>query len=83
MIAFLFTAVAIWYWSMATDVDSARNIIGSSGNMGELLKAMRKDKAGHYFIDLTAANGDSIQSFKEYRRLNATTVRVYMGKESR
>jgi len=83
LIALLFTAVTIWYWSMATDVERARTIIESSGNMGELLKAVRKDKAGYYFIDLAAAKGDSIQSFKEYRKLNATTVRMYLGKESR
>jgi len=78
----LFAALAIWYWSMATDVDRARSIIESSGKMGELLKAVRKDKAGYYFIDLAAAKGDSIQSFIEYRKLNATTVRMYLGKES-
>jgi hypothetical protein len=82
LIVLLFTAVAVWYWSMTKDIDKARTIIESSGEMGELLKAVTKDKAGYYFIDLTAAKGDSIRNFKEYRKLNPKTVRVYLGKES-
>lgn len=83
LIALLFMVVAVWYWSMAKDVDKARTIIESSGDVSELLKAMTKDKAGYYFIDFTTAKGDSIRSLKEYWRLNSRTVRVYLGKESR
>ena len=75
--------VAAWRWSMANDVDRAKIIIESSGNVGELLKGMKKDKTGYYFIDFTAVKGDSIQPFKEYQRLNAKTVRVYLGKGPR
>jgi hypothetical protein len=81
--ALSFVAVAVWYWSMARDVDRARTIIESSGEVGELLKAVTKDKAGYYFIDFTAAKGDSIRNFKEYLKLNTSTVRVYLRKESR
>lgn len=83
LIILLFVWVAVWYWSVVKDVDGARTIIESSRNMGELHKAVKKDKAGYYFIDFTAAKGDSIQNFKEYQKLNAKTVRVYLGKESR
>ncbi len=75
--------IAAWYWSMVNDVDRAKIIIEASGNAGELLKGVKKDKADYYFIDFTAAKGDSIQPFKEYQKLNAKTVRVYLGKEPR
>ena len=83
LIVLLFTTVAVWYWGMVKDVDGARTIIGASGNMSELLKAVRKDKADQYFIDFTAAKGDSIRNFKEYQKLNANTVRIYLGKKPR
>jgi hypothetical protein len=83
LIALSFVAVAVWYWSMARDVDRARTIIESSGEVVELLKAVAKDKTGYCFIDFTAAKGDSIRNFKEYRKLNTSTVRVYLGKDSR
>jgi hypothetical protein len=83
LIIVLFAWVAVWYWSVVKDVDGARTIIESSGNMGELHKAVKKDKAGYYFIDFTAAKGDSIRNFKEYQKLNTKTVRVYLGKASR
>lgn len=81
LIAALFTLIAVWYWSMANDVDTARIIIESSGNMGEFLKAVKKDKAGYYFIDLRAAKGDSIRNFQEYQKLNANTIRIHLGSE--
>ena len=83
LIILLFTVVAAWYWAMAKDVDGARTIIGSSRNVSELLKAVREDKADQYFIDFTAAKGDSIRNFKEYRKLNANTVRIYLGRKAR
>ena len=73
---------AAWHWSMSNDVDKARTIVGVSGNMGVLLQAAKKDESGDFFIDLTASKGDSTQHFVEYRRLNAKTVRVYLGRGS-
>lgn len=74
--------VAAWHWSMRNDVDKARTIISVSGNMGVLLQAVKKDNSGAFFIDFTAAKGDSIRYFTEYQELNAKTVRVYLGKET-
>ena len=79
----LFVVIAIWHWSRANDVDHARAIIQASGNMGELMKRVQKDKEGYYFLDFTAAKADSIQHFKEYQKLDAKTVRIYVGKESK
>ena len=74
---------AAWYWSMSNDVEKARTIIHVSRNMEVFLQAAKKDENGVFFVDLPAAKGDSTQHFVEYRRLNAKTVRVYLGKESR
>jgi len=81
VIVLLFTWVGAWYWAMVEDVDKARVIIEASGRVGELMKVARKDKDGYYFIDFTAPKGDSIQDFKEFRKLNAKTVRVYLGRD--
>jgi ribosomal protein S6 len=75
--------VAIWYWSLANNVDEAKTIIQTAGNMGELMKRVKKDNHGYYFIDFTAAKGDSIQRFKEFQKLDAKTVRIYLGKASK
>ncbi len=77
----IFIVIAIWHWSRVNDVDQARTIIQTSGNIGELTKRVKKDKEGYYFLDFTLAKGDSIQYFKEYRKLDAKTVRIYIGKE--
>jgi hypothetical protein len=82
-LALMLIWIAAWRWSMANDVDRAEAIIEASGNVGELLKGVRKDKSGYYFIDFTAVKGDTIQFFKEFQRLNAKTVRVYLGNEPR
>lgn len=77
----LFTWVGVWYWSMVKDIDKARMIIEASGRASELIKAVKKDRSGYFFIDFTAPQGDSIQNFKEFRKLNAKTVRVSLGKD--
>jgi hypothetical protein len=79
--AALMAWVGIWYWSMVKDIEKARMIIEVSGPAGKLIKAMQKDESGYYFIDFTAPKGDTIQNFKEFRKLNPKTVRVYLGKE--
>jgi hypothetical protein len=78
----LLTVAGIWYWSMVNNVDQAKTIIEASGNMGELMKRVKKDKEGFYVIDFTAAKGDSVQRFKEFLQLDAKTVRIVVGKES-
>jgi len=75
--------IGIWYWSMVNDVDRAKTIIQASKKMSGLIVRVEKDNEGYYFIDFTAAKGDSIQHFKEFQKLNAKTVRVYLGKESK
>lgn len=80
-IVYPFTWVGIWYWSMVKDIDKARMIIEASGRAGELIKTVQKDRAGYYFLDFTTPKGDSIKNFTEFRKLNAKTVRVYLGKE--
>ena|SRR5258706_1531076 len=82
-LAVLLAWVAAWHWSMRNDVDKARTIIGVSGNIEVLLQAVKKDEIGDFFVDLTAAKGDSTQHFVKYRRLNAKTVRLYLGRESK
>ncbi len=77
----IFIVIAIWQWSRVNDVDQARTIIQTSGNIGELMRRVKKDNEGYYFLDFTLAKGDSIQHFKEYRKLDAKTVRIYVGKE--
>ncbi|HNP07159.1 MAG TPA: hypothetical protein PKN99_06015 [Cyclobacteriaceae bacterium] len=81
LLVLLSTWIGVWYWSMAKDVNKARTILEASGKANELLKVVQKDKAGYYFIDFKVSKGDSIQFFKEFRKLNANTVRVYLGKE--
>lgn len=81
LIVLLFTWLGVWYWSMRIDIDHARTIIESSGSMGELLKEVKKDKSGYYFLDFKLVKGDSIQPFKEFRKVNNSMVRVYLGKE--
>ena len=81
VIVILITWIGVWYWSMANDVDKARTILETSGSAKELLKDAQKDKSGLYFIDFTAHKGDTIQFLKEFQRLDANTVRVYLGKE--
>ena len=78
----IFSVLAIWYWSMVNKVDEANVIIQTSGNMGGLMRRVKKDNEGYFFIDFTAAEGDSIQYFKEYQKLGEKTVRVYIGNKS-
>jgi hypothetical protein len=78
----LFTVAGIWYWSMVNNVDQAKTIIEASESMGELMKRVKKDEEGFYVIDFTMAKGDSIQRFREFRKLDAKTVRIVIGTES-
>jgi hypothetical protein len=80
LFALVFIWTATWYWSMVNDIDRAKTIIEASDNISELIKRVQKNSEGYYFIDFTAAKGDSIQHFKESQKLNTRTVRVYLGK---
>ncbi len=77
----LSTWVGVWYWSMVKDIDKARMILEVSGPASELIKVVKKDRFGYYFIDFIAPKGDSIKNFTEFRKLNSKTVRVYLGKD--
>jgi hypothetical protein len=68
---------------IASDLDHARIIIGSSSNADELLKRVKKDNEGFYYLDFSAASGNSVKSFNDFRILNPKTVRVYIGKETK
>ncbi|NOT74944.1 MAG: hypothetical protein HOP08_08440 [Cyclobacteriaceae bacterium] len=74
--------IGVWYRSMIYDLDSARTIVQASDNVGELFKRAKVDEKGHYFIDFTAARKDSVIHFREFEKLNAKTIRVYLGKKS-
>lgn len=74
--------VGLWQWSRANDVEQAKTIIQSSGNMGVLLHRIKVSDRGTYYIDFTAPNGDSVQHFFEYKKLDKKTIRVYLGRES-
>jgi hypothetical protein len=76
-----FTVAGIRHWSQVNKVEEVKIIISTSGNMGELIKRVRKDGDGFYYVDFRAAKGDSTRLFK-YQKLDAKTVRVYVGKES-
>lgn len=79
----LFLAIAAWHWSNVNKVEQANNIVQNSGRLGELLKLVKKDDEGFYVIDFTADKGDSIEFLKEYRRIDAKTVRIYLAKKAR
>ncbi len=70
------------YWSNTRDVEKARTIMESSGSLNELLKAVKKEKSGSFFIDFTLAKGDSVRYAKDFVWINSNTVRVYLGKGS-
>jgi hypothetical protein len=82
IILLLFTAGS-WHWSNMNNVKEAKLIIQNYKNMVELIRRVKKDDEGSFFIDFKAAKGDSIKYFREFKKLDAKTVRVYVGKEVR
>ncbi len=82
LLILLFIAVAVWHYSVVQNIDEANNIIQASRYMDELFKGIRKNKEGYFFIDFTAAKGDTIEYLKEFHKLDAKTIRVYIGKEA-
>lgn len=75
-------AIGAWHWSNVNKVEEADNIVQNSGKLGELLKLVKKDNEGFYIIDFTAAKADSIVFLKEFQKIDAKTVRVYLAKET-
>lgn len=79
----LFLAIAAWHWSNVNKVEQANSIVQNSGKLGELLKLVKKDDEGFYVIDFTAGKDDSIEFLKEFRKIDAKTVRIYLAKETK
>jgi len=76
----LFAWIAVWYWSMKNEIDHVRMMNETFETTSQLNKRVKKQD-GLYFIDFTAAKGDSTKYFTEYRKINTKTIRVYLGKE--
>ena len=72
-----------WYWSIKEDIEQARLLIHASDNISVLTKRVKKHQDGYYFIDFTSASKDSAQHFTEFQKLNAKTIRVYVGRVSK
>ena len=76
----LFAWIAVWYWSIKNEIDHLRMMNETFKTASQLNKRAKKQD-GIYFIDFTAAKGDSTKYFTEFRKLNASTIRVYLGEE--
>jgi hypothetical protein len=76
----LFASIAVWYWSMKNEIDHVRMMNETFETTSQLNKRVKKED-GIYFIDFTVAKGDSTKYFTEFRKLNASTIRVYLGEE--
>jgi len=76
-------AIGAWHWSNVNKVEEAESIVQNSGKLGEMLKLVKKDNEGFYIIDFKAANADSIVFLKEFRKMDAKTVRIYLARETK
>jgi hypothetical protein len=59
------------------DVEQARNIVSASGSIAELIRRVRTDEHGNLVIDFNLAK-DSVRFSRDYVKLDAKTVRVYV-----
>ena len=75
-------AIGARYWSNVNKVEEAKSIVRNSGKRGEMLKLVKKDHEAFYIIDFKAANADSIVFLKEFRKMDAKTVRIYLSRET-
>lgn len=75
-------AICAWHWSNVNKVEEADNIVQNSGKLGELLKLVKKDDKGFYVIDFRAAKTDSIVFLKDFYKVDAKTVRIYLAREA-
>lgn len=76
----LFASIALWYWAMKNEIGKARMMNETFQITAELNKLVKK-KDGYYFIDFKASKRDSTMYFSEFKKLDARTVRVYLGRE--
>jgi hypothetical protein len=74
--------IGAFHWSNVNKVEEADNIVRNSGKLGELLKLVKKDNEGFYFIDFAAAKTDSIVFLKDFYKMDAKTVRIYLARET-
>lgn len=72
---------AVWYWTMTNDVDKAKRIVEVAEPIKELLNRATTDNSGRHFIDFTLKTEGPIQPFKEFVKIDNTTVRIYLEKE--
>lgn len=79
----LVAAIGAWHWSNVNKVEEAKVIVQNSGKLGEMLKLVKKDNEGFYIIDFKAARADSIVFLKEFRKMDASTVRIYLAREKK
>lgn len=82
LVVIILSVLGIWQWSRSNDVEAANTVLQSAGNMSILFDRIRRNESGIYYLDFTAASGDSVRYFSEYQRLNKKTVRIYMGSDS-
>lgn len=74
--------LGFWHWSKTNDVRKAQRILESTPHLDVLLHTIQQEKSGSFFIDFTLAKGDSIQPGKEFIKVDARTVRVYLGESA-
>jgi hypothetical protein len=86
LIILLFLGLIAWYLSTTSKVRQANAIIEAHGYMHELMEQVKKDEAGYYYVDFIStkrnSKADSTERFKKFQILNATTVRLYLGKDT-
>ncbi len=68
----------VWFYSVYSDVNKAREIINQSTVTSELVKRIEVDNQGQYFIDFLATDQKLPQALIEYKRINSKTVRIYL-----
>ncbi len=74
-------SIGIWYWSLSSDVERARTIVHAYDNINQMAARTEKNSEGSYFMDLSEAQGDSVQHFREYVRIGKKTIRVFLGRD--
>lgn len=86
LIILLFLGLIAWYLSTTSKVRQANAIMKTHSYLDDLLKQVKKDETGYYYVDFTSAKGnskaDSTHWFNKFQILNATTVRLYLGKDT-
>lgn len=86
LIMLLFFGLIAWYWSTTSKVRQANAVMEAHGYMHQLMEQVKKDETGYYYVDFTSAKGnskaDSTHRFNKFQILNATTVRLYLGKDT-